>query len=309
MKIRSGSADRLARRRGIAFPIALLVLLSVACGNGEAVGGLPPEAAERAAEPRAPGGSPPGASETKERPQPPVPAPDSAESLEQAARALSEECAERRLEAEGDEKQRIEEECDRRERELDEAAAVPFAESAEPVAWEEGLAWWPYDPVLRSPTLPSPEAQESVHAWTRGEYGTESEVGSSMAALHVAYEVPPRTSSREDFSGMLLGGAVFVTMSFIPPGENVPYTTENLRGKPVTVRDRVARLVEFVTEGETDPGEGRFRVDEEGDAHRLVHWEEALQEGGTLQWLVYDHPGHYSRERTFGFIEDLVEAR
>lgn len=221
------------------------------------------------------------------------------------ARSRIEECAKRVMAAPREDKEAVSEQC-QKELEKDHPAPTPYADgrSIEMIDWSQALDWWPYEPLFRSPTNgPTPGAIEVLFA-SSSAGGRKGDPQTQQSAIDVLYQYAPHTAEKDTYFQIIDGGGLFITVRFFPTGDTIPFSEESkTKSKPVFVRQRPARLIEFVRDGETRRDLGRYRANVD---LRAIRWELAVS-AGTLQWAIANHPKLYTEEQTLRFIEALVE--
>lgn len=159
----------------------------------------------------------------------------------------------------------------------------------EEVTWTEGTAWWPHRPLLRAVPPPPSAPAESVFIVT------DQDPSKELTPFHVVYWDRSTPPDRFGLRAMIEAGAFQVSVTYYPPGE--PLGWQGFQDETVVVRGRTARVYES-------------RKTERSNVNlRRVKWEDALESGAVLQWIIYNHPDLYTLEETVAFIDALVEIR
>jgi hypothetical protein len=168
---------------------------------------------------------------------------------------------------------------------------------SEVVSLTQAAEWWPHGPLLRAEWVPREGSNEAVLiGGSASKRGRATDPTKEMANVDVYYQFPPLTVENSSHWKLVdKGKAIWISVTFYPPGATIPFSNEIWTTKRTTVRGHVARIFE------TRKSDGSNRD------WRLIMWDVAAT-SGTVQWLVGSSPVNYSEPVTLDFIERLVEV-
>lgn len=179
-------------------------------------------------------------------------------------------------------------------------------EGNEKVTWEQLTAWWPYRPLLRFDPQKPPKPGGSETFWVSSKKGgLKGDPRKEFTTASVFFEVPPNTTDRVDYFGVLDTGGVILTARFYPP--SVPFDKANIGGKLIVIRGFPARMTEL--RKDLPPEEENEWRSNATDNVRFIQWQQdGPNKNGVIDWLIVTDPTIFTEQQAIDLANSLRDV-